>query len=113
MNHENMVLRTVYVDPDVADHLGDEALKKLVSAADLFREYLTTGIKVANAQPNLLEPSTSPEEPTLVLKTVYLDPRLDHKLRVEAFDSRTSKNDLIRRYVRIGIELHKASVRLA
>jgi hypothetical protein len=41
---------------------------------------------------------------SLVLRTVYISPDVDNKLRVEAFDKRTSKNDLIRRYIELGMK---------
>lgn len=105
MPTENLVLRTVYVDPEVDDQLRDEALSKRVSKADLFRKYLVTGIKAVKLQPNLLETEVSRGAHALVLRTVYVDPEVDDQLRVEAFDSRISKNDLMRRYVRIGMSL--------
>ena len=40
----------------------------------------------------------------LVLRTVYISPDVDDKLRVQAFDRRTSKNDLIRRYLELGMK---------
>ncbi len=98
-----MVLRTVYVDPDVDDQLRTDAAGQGLSKAELFRRYLTAGMKVARTRPDLFE-ATQPEAgPPLVLRTVYMNPKLDDKLRVEAFDSRTSKNDLMRRYVRLGM----------
>ncbi len=103
----NLVLRTVYVDEDVDDQLRVEALDKRVSKADLFRKYLVSGIKAAKAHPDLLETASRRATAPLVLRTVHMDPKLDDKLRVEAFDSRTSKNDLMRRYVRIGMSLRK------
>lgn len=36
----------------------------------------------------------------LVLRTVYLDPEMDEELRTIAFDKKTSKNDLIRSYLK-------------
>ena len=104
MPTENLVLRTVYVDPDVDELLRNEAHDKQVSKAALFRQYLVTGIKAAKAEPDLLEPAVS-GGPALVLRTVHIDPKLDDKLRVQAFDTRTSKNDLMRRYVRIGMSV--------
>lgn len=104
MPTENLVLRTVYVDPDVDDKLRIEALHARVSKADLFRQYLVRGIKAAKAQPSLVQlEAARGTGPTLVLRTVHMDPKLDDKLRVEAFDKRTSKNDLMRRYVRVGM----------
>lgn len=40
----------------------------------------------------------------LVLRTVYLSPTVDDKLRDEAYYTRTSKNDLIRRYIEAGMK---------
>jgi hypothetical protein len=45
----------------------------------------------------------------LVLRTIYIDPELDDELRKEAFDSRISKNDLYRRYLRLGIDASQAT----
>ncbi|PHV07437.1 hypothetical protein CSQ96_09540 [Janthinobacterium sp. BJB412] len=109
MPTENLVLRTVYVDPDIDDQLREEALAKQLSKADLFRTYLLAGIKAVKLQPNLFKVEGSRNGPALVLRTVHMDPKLDEKLRVEAFDSRTSKNDLMRRYVRIGMNQQDAS----
>ena len=41
----------------------------------------------------------------LVLRTVYISPEVDDKLRVQAFDRRTSKNDLIRQYIELGMKV--------
>jgi hypothetical protein len=41
---------------------------------------------------------------SLVLRTVYLSPDLDDKLRFEAFDKRKSKNELIRQYIELGMK---------
>lgn len=107
MSTENLVLRTVYVDADVDDQLRDEASNKQVSKAVLFRKYLETGINAAKSRPDLLTGNPKNTH-ALVLRTVHMDPKLDDKLRVEAFDSRTSKNDLMRRYVQIGMSLEEA-----
>jgi hypothetical protein len=45
----------------------------------------------------------------LVLRTVYISPETDDKLRAEAFDRRTSKNDLIRRYIELGMQAAEQS----
>jgi len=102
---ENLVLRTVYVDEDVDDQLRAEALDEGISKADLFRRYLVSGIKAAKAKPDLLQAASRSATAPLVLRTVHMDPKLDERLRVEAFDSRTSKNDLLRRYVWISMGL--------
>jgi hypothetical protein len=33
---------------------------------------------------------------------MYIDADIDDELRTEAFDTRTSKNDLLRKYLRLG-----------
>lgn len=43
----------------------------------------------------------------LVLRTVYLNAEVDDKLRDEAFASRKSKNDLIRRYLELGMQAER------
>lgn len=47
-----------------------------------------------------------PTSPTakLVLRTVYIEPTIDEQLRTMAFDNRTSKNDLIRDFIKLGIK---------
>lgn len=44
----------------------------------------------------------------MVLRTVYISPSVDDALRDEAFRKRTSKNDLIRQYIELGMEAKKA-----
>lgn len=41
----------------------------------------------------------------LVLRTVYIDAEVDDQLRNEAFAGRTSKNDLVRKYLMLGMKL--------
>jgi hypothetical protein len=45
----------------------------------------------------------------LVLRTVYLSPKVDDRLRDEAFTLRTSKNDLIRKYIEAGMKALNAA----
>ena len=104
MSTENLVLRTVYIDPEVDDQLRRQAVDQHVSKAELFRRYLAKGVKAAKAT-GVRTPEDPRPTPTLVLHTVHLDPKLDDKLRVQAFDERTSKNDLVRRYLRVGMSL--------
>ena len=44
--------------------------------------------------------TTSPTA-KLVLRTVYIEPTIDEQLRTMAFDKRTSKNDLIRDFIKL------------
>jgi hypothetical protein len=104
MSRDDFVLRTVYLDRDLDDELRRRATSLGVSKAGLFRRYLAAGIKAARTQPALLtNPEEVEERQLLILRTVFLDPKVDDKLRVEAFDSRTSKNDLTRLYLRVGL----------
>lgn len=43
----------------------------------------------------------------LVLRTLYISPELDNKLRAEAFEKKTSKNDVIRNYLEYAIAQKK------
>ena len=43
----------------------------------------------------------------MVLRTVYISPEIDDALRDEAFKKRTSQNDLIRKYIDIGMKAAK------
>jgi len=46
----------------------------------------------------------------LVLRTVYIDPDIDDELRNQAFAGRTSKNDLFRKYLLLGMQTaHKGA----
>jgi hypothetical protein len=95
---ENMVFRSLYVDPDVDEELQAEARRLGVSKGAMFRRYLERGM--AAAAPALL-----PEgQQRLRVRTVYLSREIDELLRSRAFDLRTSKSDLIRRYLRSAAE---------
>lgn len=103
---DEMVLRTVYLDADLDDQLRQLAMSRKLSKAQLFREYLLDGIRAAKADPALIDKAAERDskEP-LLLRTIYLDPKVDHRLLVQAFDSRTTRNDLLRRYVRVGLRI--------
>lgn len=51
MTAKNLVLRTVYIDPEVDDQLRNEAFAGRTSKNDLFRKYLMLGMKLAQQQP--------------------------------------------------------------
>ena len=99
------VLRTIYIDPEVDDRLRELAACSDLSKAELFRRYLAAGIKAAKARPSVFAALMPTNSQPLVLRTVYMDPKLDDRLRVQAFDERVSKNDLMRRYVQLGMSL--------
>lgn len=44
----------------------------------------------------------------MVLRTVYISPTVDDELRDQAFKLHTSKNDLIRKYIELGMAANKA-----
>jgi hypothetical protein len=45
----------------------------------------------------------------MVLRTVYIKPAVDDELRDQAFRLHTSKNDLIRKYIELGMAASKAT----
>ncbi len=94
---DNMVLRTVYLDPDIDEHIRVIATARGLVKADVFRRYLSSGMKAAKARPDEFKGTAALKGLSLVLRTVYLNPKVDDRLRVEAFDAHTSKNDLVRR----------------
>jgi hypothetical protein len=102
---DTMVLRTVYVDPDVDEQIRVVAAARGFDKADVFRRYLAVGMKAAKARPDDFEGTAAHDGPPLIFRTVYLNAKVDDRLRVEAFDAHTSKNDLVRRYVRLGMNL--------
>ena len=103
MAKDAKVLRTVYIDADIDDLLHETEAQVGLSKAELFRRYLAAGIKAAKAKPTVINESVLRSDRPLVLRSVYMDPKLDDRLRVQAFDQQTSRNDLMRRYVRLGI----------
>ena len=46
----------------------------------------------------------------LVLRTVYLSPELDNKLRASAYDKKRTKNDLIREYLEAAIKAEEKEI---
>lgn len=103
----HLILRTIYMDPEVDDLLRDRAEERKVSKASLLRAYLQAGMKaVKSGAMSLSEAALS--ENVLVLRTCHIDPKVDTQLRVEAFHTPTSKNDLYRRYISLGIRVEAA-----
>ena len=113
----DMVPLTVYIDADVDERLSVEASAKRMSTAELFRMCLSMGMKSSGAAdgtsrlaPAQLTAASQDGQP-LVLRTIRIDSRIELKLRVEAHDTCTPRNDLVRRYVRAGISaLHAPGV---
>lgn len=102
MSNLQLILRTIYLDPDVDDLLRDRAVEREVSKAELLRTYLQAGMKAVKA--GVLSLAEAPlSENILVLRTCHVVPKIDSQLRVEAFHTNTSKNDLYRRYIALGI----------
>jgi hypothetical protein len=105
MAADNLALRSVYVDPDVDDSIRKRATTLGLSKADVFRRYLTAGIKAVRSRPDLFDRAVAPDEGApLILRHVHIEPKLSDRLRVEAFDSNRSWNDQMRRYVRVGMD---------
>ena len=100
-----MVPCTVYLDPDIDERIRLVATARGFDKADVFRRWLAAGMKAAKARPNEFAATAAHDGPPLVYRTVYLSPKVDDRIRVEAFDSHTRKNDLVRRYVRLGMNL--------
>lgn len=98
----NYVLRTVYIDEHVDRALTAHALATGQTKAAAFRRWLDLGIRVARQ--GQVRPVAAPTSP-LILKTVYLDPKVDALIRVEAFDSHVKQNDVLRRYVQAGLDV--------
>jgi hypothetical protein len=95
-------LRTVYIDDYVDRALTAHSLATGLTKAAAFRLWLDLGIRAARQ--GQLRPVAAPSSP-LILKTVYLDPKVDALIRVEAFDSHVKQNDVLRRYVQAGLEV--------
>jgi predicted transcriptional regulator len=56
-----------------------------------------------------MKPPTKEEERYMVLRTVYLPPTLDDKLRELAHSRRVSKNEVIRQFLEEGVNPNSAS----
>lgn len=102
-----MVFRSVFVDPDVDRTLRERANEAGISKGEMFRRYLERGMAGAKAGGSL--PTLPKDEVALTLRTVYLPFKVDESLRGQAFHLRTSKSDLIRRYLRAGMHALEAS----
>jgi len=111
MNNDKLILRTIYLDPAVDDLLRDRAEEREVSKAALLRSYLQAGMKAVKAGTMSLDDAPLSEN-ILVLRTCHIDPKVDSQLRIEAFHTPTTKNDLYRRYIALGIRTEAESGKL-
>ena len=109
MNDHRLILRTIYLDPEVDDLLRDRAEERQVPKAGLLRKYLQAGMKAVKSGWMSLDAAPLPLNKVLVLRTAHMDTKVDSLLRVEAFDKSVSKNDLFRRYVLLGIHAEAES----
>lgn len=98
MPSDNMVFRSVYVDHEVDAALRAQAAEEGVSKGEMFRRYLLKGMRLKRATTRLLDAKVS-----LSVRTVYLPVEVDEELRALAFQLRTSKSDLIRKYLFAGM----------
>lgn len=103
------VLRTVYIDELVDSALADYAAATGASRADVFRRWLKAGVRAVRRGDKPLTIAPAPTAP-LILRTVELSHKVDQLLRVEAFDSRISRNDLLRSYLLVGYGLSQSTV---
>jgi plasmid stabilization system protein ParE len=100
-----LVLRTVYIEPEVDDRLRDEEQQSGISKAELFRRYLRAGVRVLRATPELGPPPTRPPDaPPLVLRTVHVDAATWEWLRVQAFDAPVQSNEFVRWCLALGMQ---------
>ncbi len=100
----NLVLRTIYIDDSLDRALTAQARSMGLPKATLFRRLLAVGIRAVREGRCSRAPLPGPTAP-LVLKTVGLSPKMDHLLRVQAFDEHLPKNEVLRQYLSIGLEL--------
>lgn len=98
-------LRTVYIDPDMDDALRAQSTPRTGGRNTLFLRWMEQGMAVAAGQEVAVLP-----ECTLVLRTMCFPVELDEALRNEAYAAQIPRNDLVRRYLRAGMEQAAASV---
>ncbi len=102
--HSNLVLRTIYIDDFVDRELTAQSRATGLSQAELYRRWLAAGVRAVRQGRRTRTPLPVTGSP-LILRTVELDPNLDHLIRVQAFDEHLPKNEVMRQYIRIGLEL--------
>lgn len=100
---DHLVFRTVYVDHDVDAALRGQAAREGISKGQMFRKYLETGMALG-VKGRGLPPLMDSRDTRLCMRTVFLPPAMDTKLEGRAFRMRTAKTDLIRQYLRMGMD---------
>lgn len=98
------VLRTIYIDDAVDRVLAAQSQATGVPKASVFRRLLAAGIRAVQEGRRSRVPLPAPAAP-LVLKRVGMSPKVDHMLRVQAFDEHLPQNELLRQYLSIGLEV--------
>jgi hypothetical protein len=101
-SQNDLVFRTVYVDPDVDAALRGQAAREGVSKGQMFRKYLETGMALG-AKGRRLPALVDSRDTRLCMRTVFLPPALDTTLEGRAFTMKAPKSDLIRQYLRMGM----------
>lgn len=97
----NLVLRTVYLDEAIDDAIASQAQSSGMSKADVFRQWLSRGLRVARKGAQSCEALPESSAPR-ILHTVHVDAAQDDLLRVEAFDRHVPRNQVLLEYLRLG-----------
>jgi hypothetical protein len=101
MAREKLVFQSIYVEPDVDEALRAQAAKAGASKGDMFRRYLRVGMVQARRRGfHVASPDASQR---LTVRSVYVPAELDEALRAKAFDMNTTKGELIRQFLRVGM----------
>lgn len=110
MSEERQVFQSVNVDHDVDGVLRAQAAAEGKEKSAVFMEYLKSGMARAKRRKTL--PVLPDRSISLSVRGVYLPASLHEDLRAMAYQRHTGFNDLIRQYLRLGMEQHqKASQR--
>lgn len=98
---DNLVLCTFHVDRDLDDAICacDEGYR---FRFELFRRWLVAGMRSPGDRVQEIAPHADGHPP--VLRTVWIDARIDSQLRREAFHSGDSKNGIAMGYLRVGMQ---------
>lgn len=104
LSSSSLVLRTIFIDDSVDRVLTAQAQATGLPKASLFRRLLAIGIRSVREGRRSRVPLPAPAAP-LVLKTVRMSPKVDHLLRVQAFDEHLPQDEVMRQYLNIGLEV--------